>query len=352
MKSILVLAQSYPSPENIYNLAFVHSRNLEYQKKNVKVTVLNFSAKSNYIYEGINVVSPDSILEFSQYDSVVSHAPNIRNHILFLFKNLTKIRKIVFIFHGHEVLEVGKYYPKPYKWEKSTENSFFRWFYDKIKLKILNKILHSDKVSIIYVSEWMRSEANKCLKASYSSKEIIVHNPINYSFYERKYKYKESENYSDFITIRPLNGSKYAVDLVVALAKANPSLSFDIYGRGDYFLHNDLPKNVRHIDKFIPQNSIPDLLDNYKAVVMPTRLDAQGVMMCEMASYGIPTIVSDLPVCHEMLDGFSNVYFIKNDDFFNKKINILDLIPLSQFEQVDRFNPEELALKELSFILS
>lgn len=352
MKSILVLAQSYPCPENIYSLAFVHSRNLEYKKQNIKVTVLNFSTKEDYIYEGIKVVCPRGELDFSQYDTVVSHAPNLRNHILFLFKNYSKIRKIVFIFHGHEVLHVGKYYPKPYSWEKSSENSVLRWAYDSFKLKVLKKFLNPHKVSIIYVSEWMRAEAHKCLKISSYTKEIVVHNPINYSFYERKYNYKEQEKISDFITIRPLNGSKYAVDLVVALAKKNPDLTFDIYGKGDYFLHNELPHNVRHIDKFIPQNKIPDLLDNYKAVVMPTRLDAQGVMMCEMASYGIPTIVSDLPVCREMLDDFSNVYFIKNDDFLNKKINMLELVPLDGFDQVERFNPEKLALKELSFILS
>ncbi|MDC5278200.1 glycosyltransferase family 1 protein, partial [Acinetobacter baumannii] len=120
----------------------------------------------------------------------------------------------------------------------------------------------------------------------------------------------------------------------------------------DYFLHNNLPKNVRHIDKFVPQSEIPNLLDNYRGAVMPTRLDAQGVMMCEMASYGIPTIVSDLKVCHEMLDGFSNVYFIPNDFFSNKELNDFSLMPLENFEQIERFNPEKLALKELNFILS
>lgn len=46
---------------------------------------------------------------------------------------------------------------------------------------------------------------------------------------------------------------------------------------------------------------------------MPTRTDAQGLMMCEMASFGIPLITSDIPVCHEIFDGFKNVALINNE---------------------------------------
>ena len=46
---------------------------------------------------------------------------------------------------------------------------------------------------------------------------------------------------------------------------------------------------------------------------MPTRTDAQGLMMCEMAAFGIPVITSDITVCHEVFDGFCNAYYISND---------------------------------------
>ena len=48
--------------------------------------------------------------------------------------------------------------------------------------------------------------------------------------------------------------------------------------------------------------------------LMPTRTDAQGLMMCEMSALGIPVITSDIPVCHEVYDGFDNAYFIDNND--------------------------------------
>ena len=33
---------------------------------------------------------------------------------------------------------------------------------------------------------------------------------------------------------------------------------------------------------------------------MPTRADAQGVMACEMATFGIPLITSNIDVCKEV----------------------------------------------------
>ena len=47
---------------------------------------------------------------------------------------------------------------------------------------------------------------------------------------------------------------------------------------------------------------------------MPTRVDSQGVMSCEMATFGIPLITSDLPVFYEIFHGFENVQYIDNKD--------------------------------------
>lgn len=34
--------------------------------------------------------------------------------------------------------------------------------------------------------------------------------------------------------------------------------------------------------------------------------------MCEFATYGIPLITSDIPICREMLADFDNVFYINN----------------------------------------
>ena len=61
-------------------------------------------------------------------------------------------------------------------------------------------------------------------------------------------------------------------------------------------------------------DEIVEMLNLSRYALMPTRTDAQGLMMCEMAAFGIPVITSDIPVCHEVFDGFKNVFFISNDE--------------------------------------
>jgi glycosyltransferase involved in cell wall biosynthesis len=83
---------------------------------------------------------------------------------------------------------------------------------------------------------------------------------------------------------------------------------------------------------------------------MPTRTDAQGLMMCEMAAFGIPVITSDIPVCHEVFDGFSNAYFISNDD---KKENLNKYLEKpTRCLKDTRFFEERTAGMEVDLIIS
>ena len=52
---ILVLSESYPSPERVYAMGFVHSRSLEYLRLGYEVTVLSFAADGPYEFEGVEV---------------------------------------------------------------------------------------------------------------------------------------------------------------------------------------------------------------------------------------------------------------------------------------------------------
>lgn len=63
-------------------------------------------------------------------------------------------------------------------------------------------------------------------------------------------------------------------------------------------------------------------MEKAKCALMLTRTDAQGVMACEIASTGMPLITSDIPVCHEVFEGFDNVGFLKND-LYNENLDII-----------------------------
>ena len=96
--------------------------------------------------------------------------------------------------------------------------------------------------------------------------------------------------------------------------KLEPSIDSDhsmyyipFYKTDEYFDIYEKAKNIEWLDKTCNHNEIIKLLNEAKCALMPTRTDAQGLMACEMATFGIPLITSDIPVCHEIFDEFKNV---------------------------------------------
>lgn len=315
---VLVLVEDYPSIKSEYPMAYVHTRNVLYKKylKNIQIDVLSFRASEPYIWDGINVYCEKHFLgkdTFNDYDIFLSHAPNLKNHVRFILKK--KLKKVVFFIHGHEVLNTANYYPKPYPWVKK-ENLFLRKLYDFFKLRIMGIFFTRQKdYKFIFVSDWMKKEALKNLNLDDILKSKVIHNPINSIFLENQYDDNIDLKKYDFITVRPLDGSKYCLDMVYEIAEKNPDLIFKIIGKGDFFKNKKILNNIFWENRFYSPLELVDILNTAKAALMPTRLDAQGVMMCEMAVFGIPVVTSNLPVCLEMLSDFKGAYFISNTNY-------------------------------------
>lgn len=363
---ILVLVQGYPSEQEKYNMSFVHTRILAYRKKNLEVTVVSFSAPASYIYENVQVLSyNDYLKENIFYDLIISHAPNIRNHLRFFLRHHKGYGKALLFIHGHEVMVTSKYYPSAikeyayvYKNKRVIVELLIR-FYDEIKVKILsyfiNSLINKNKIHIVFVSLWMKKvflENVKIEKKNIDKISYIIHNPVHDAFIMHTYE-QSAELYGDFITIRPLDNPKYGIDLVVKIAKLYSEYTFHIYGKGDYDLHNNIPGNIKIFKYFLNQEQIKDMLNHYRCALMPTRLDAQGVMMCEMATFGIPLITSDLSICREMLEGYNNVYFFNND---NIKIDLheidknLNNFVYENVKTKDKFSYRHTMMKEIKLI--
>lgn len=128
-----------------------------------------------------------------------------------------------------------------------------------------------------------------------------------------------------------MDGSKYCIDSVVALANRYPSEKFLIIGKGIFFEHNKKPENVTWISKTISHEEMKNYLNQSKCGILLTRQDTQGVMTCEFAAYGIPTITSDIEVCHEFFKDRKNVALISNDvdkvDLMKVKEDLLKGLP-------------------------
>lgn len=320
---LLVLATDYPTPSGKVSLMYIHTRNLAYQKRGYDVTVLNFSAKETYCMDGIPVISLD-VYKKNKFDAdiLICHAANIRNHYRFLKKYQKKFKTIVFFYHGHEVLKINKVYSKPYDY---IHQNFFRNkmqdMYDCLKLYLwrhyLPKLMMKSK--LIFVSNWMKKEFETwCFPLTkYQDRVFVTYNCISKEFETLQYDENCTKKY-DFITIRSfLDGSKYAVDLVIQLAKQYPNYTFCVVGKGEIFEHYGKPNNIVWLNQYMNHQEIIQMLNQSKCALMPTRTDAQGLMACEIATFGIPLITSDIPVCHEVFSTFSNVGYMNNDGDLN-----------------------------------
>lgn len=320
---ILVLAADYPNLEGNLSLYYVHTRNLYYVSQGLDVSVLNFAAQEDYEIEGVSVYTVSSMrarLRTSAFDVLVCHAPNLRNHYLFVLLYGDLFPAIVFVFHGHEVLRRSRVYPKPYAY--AAGGSYCRLFlddcYDIIKLRVWRRFLEgiSSKAWLVFVSQWMFEEFVRWVRVDPSRLEErtrIIYNSIGPVFETGRYDGNRPKLY-DFVTIRSsLDGPKYCIDIVNDLARSNPEFHFCVAGRGDFYRFVKMPDNVTHVDKYLSHKEIIGLLNSSRCALMPTRLDAQGVMACQMATFGIPLITSGIPVCREVFAGFRNVAFISNE---------------------------------------
>lgn len=358
--NLLVLVQNYPDDSDNQRFAYVHTRNKYYIEMGVQVLVLAFDAKKEYVFENVTVTNSKLFkrnFNIQIFDAIISHAPNWRNHLRFLYFN-GKSKKIFFFIHGHEVLKQSKYYPEPFLFFRTRLFRVKRIIvniYDDFKLvalrKYFSKKLLSGQINLIFVSEWMKIEFQKNIKVNKNLLEnnsVIIHNGAAKEFLNNKYDYL-AKGKTKIITIRQFDNPKYAVDLVLKTAIDNPHIEFHLFGIGNFFEYFRAPDNLKIINKYFSHQDLPGILNQYTAAFMPSRLDSQGVMMCEMATYGIPLITSDLPICREMLKEFSNVFFISNNSEKILLEDILKNITLNSPINKVKFSFENTILVEIKY---
>lgn len=320
---ILVLAETYPMPGGKVTPMYIHMRNKYYALQGADVTVLNFSAKEQASYEGIPIITWsgfDRLPDKGVFDLLVLHASNIKHHYRFLQKYGSFFKHYVFVFHGHEVLRKRAVYPPLYPWKRQSNrlSLLCRDTYDRLKLVLWRRFFENpanvEKSELLFVSGWMEEQflRNTGLsKDKLAGRMHIIYNSVGKLFEANRYEPKSIKY--DFVTIRRnIDGEKYCVDVVNALAKANSEYKFLVVGRGSLFEHIEKAANLVWDDRNLYHGEMFDVLNQCRFALMPTKTDAQGLMMCEMATYGIPVVTSDIDVCHEVLDDFSNVAFISN----------------------------------------
>lgn len=354
---VLVLATDYPSDHG-HELMYVHVRNKYYQKNGIDVTVLNFRADKDYEYENIKIITLNTYNNKNyKFDILISHASNVRNHYRFIKKYGKNFNRIIFFYHGHEILKLNEVYPDEYYWvKKSFIKKKFQNVYDSFKFRVWRRELEKNiyKSDLIFVSNWLYHRFLYYVRVNPKILEKHVHiinNSVGELFEKESYNIKAKKEY-DFITIRgsALDKGKYGIDIVTNLANHNPKLKFLVVGKGNFYNFVKKPNNIEFLNSYLNHNEMLNYLNKSRCALLPTKQDTQGVMTCEMATYGIPTITSDIEVCREIFNGFDNVKLISNSGEDKLDDILKELCANAPYSKNEKYFAKNTIQKEVNLI--
>jgi L-malate glycosyltransferase len=318
---VLILDPDYPRDSNLYGDVFVHTRLKAYPASwmiNVIGYNSNLAGPSHYDWDNINVyLSPE--LEEIEKRILNSDADIILVHFIQreLMRALLDWKKpLIVFFHGIEstgwkrrLFNYTSLGDIPYLWEYIRSN--------QEQLRELKKFIDSankrQNVHFVFVSEWLKKACEGDVGITISNKHIIPNSIDTDRFH---YKRKDPSMRTKILSIRPFTARNYANDIlcevIIRLSKKPyfNELSFSIYGEG--YLFNKLTakirkfKNVSLFNYFIPNAQIPAIHEQHGTFFCFSRIDSQGVTMCEAMSSGLATFTNRVAAIPEFVeDGIS-----------------------------------------------
>ena len=329
---IIVLTSRYPSEDSPYSHMFVHTRSMQYLASGCSVTVL-IPAKheTKYVLDGISVV----LAPVSKLASFIDTADRIMIHLLYhridtdtdagyLYDAVLKSKiPTLFFIHGVETQTIWNSRREDISWlsPKTIARFVYRDFYlIKRMINTLKSFLDiSFPCRFVAPSRWMLDESYRHTGLDLSNKSLIIPNGIDTSHFEFRDLWNNRFN---ILSIRPLYlKGKYAIDLLLESYTYLPdSFQGCLYGKGpdEYLIQQKINqltnKKIKLIPKFLNQNEIPRVHSLYGIYAAVTRMDAQGVSMCEAMASGLPVVSYDTCAIPEFITHFDNGLLAKNYD--------------------------------------
>ncbi len=305
--NIAIICPKYTSPER-HSFAFVHARAKLYIKKGLAVKVFVPSESEDiYTFESIDVqynTIPDLIKTIQDFnpDVLAIHYPS--KPVIQLAKQL-KQPKIVWI-HGHEIL--WNFRPRS---TGSIITALLKRFFilprEIIKIIRIRHFL-TQVENVVFVSKWMKEAAQKHALKKFKN-SVIIPNPVDTTLF----KYKPPENLKRAVSIRSFDNSKYGLEVGIKAFSGLSEGLLHLYGKGRFktkfeSLISATQSKTELFETVLQHNDIPDLYHQYGFFLAPSRVEAQGLAMCEAMSCGLPVIATNVGGIPEFVrdgkDGF------------------------------------------------
>lgn len=316
----LIITNAYPHPAALYRNGFIHRRVKAYQEKgiNIEIFVLSPAHKETekYTYEDVNVTRGNKhhlqdFLIKQSFHKILIHF--VSKDMIDAIKKTTPKTPIIIWVHGFEA--------------EAWHRRWFNFLEDRAQLKrildmaddyyidqleLMNYLYTTKELDLtfVHISRWFKEYIAECDARAISQNSHIIPNIIDGTLFN--YVEKDPEQRLKILSIRPYASRKYANDLsvktVLELSKRPyfKSLQFVFYGEGKYFDETLAPlmefDNVEINEGFLPQTEIANKHKEFGIFLCPTRLDSQGVSMCEAMSSGLIPISNNLTAIPEFVE--------------------------------------------------
>ncbi|WP_432772989.1 glycosyltransferase [Francisella salimarina] len=313
----LVLTKQYPSYDDIYKYGFLHSRVRAYRQSGMLVDIfrINNQPQSPYReFENSDVVTGDAklledTLATGQYDHVLVHLVD-KQMWQVLEKYIDKIRVTIWV-HGAEIqvwqqrdFDLVGLPKEEFERQKRLSNNRVAFWKNLLSKNYQN--LH-----YVFVSKWLLESSEQYIGQKFPREKVsVVHNNVDENTFD--YVEKTVTDRLKIMSIRPYAKKVYANDLTVKailiLSKKSffNDLEFTIVGDGDLWEETVAPlkqfDNVKLVNKFLQHRDIASLHKQNGVILVPTRMDTQGVSRDEAMSSGLVPITTNVAAIPEFVD--------------------------------------------------
>lgn len=279
-------------------------RSKEFISQDAQVVIYVPSSETcEYIFEGVlvkKIPSKKIVNSLKEFDVLYLHLlhlyPFTKEDGWPIYKSIMQNQyPFAMYVHGSEV---QKYSARPFDKDNSIKGMLRRFKKDFILVYFMRKFVNNShknsSAHFLFPSFWMKKEMEKNLDLVISRFDIVA-NGIETDLFSFSNKFEKRHQ---LIALRPLSSMKYAVDVAIEIMRFLPEkYTLDIFGKGHYEeCFTDLIKKyslqgrVNIYNKFINKVDMPNHFSKYGISMSTTRMDAQGVSMCEANSSGLLTV--------------------------------------------------------------
>lgn len=309
----LVISPGYPNSGNLYSFGFVHTSSKAFAKHGIKTEIFcldNSSLVNEFdnikiYYNNLNFLK--NLIFKSKFKRVIIHCINEYLQDIIDSVILYYGIKVYIYVHGVEVL---------YRYQEPFCMGYDGIYYPyvtpqqmRIKDLMLKKYAGNQNVKWIFVSNWLRSEAERSINTSFNNFAIIP-NGIDTDIF-RYIKKNAKDRLNIFILRQFHNANHYALDLIIEAIIVLQTkeffnqLNFFIYGDG--WLFKEFAKkidfaNVHFIKGCYTHTQISALHQNCGIIFHPTRLDSMEVSSLEGVSSGLVLVSSNTAAVSECIN--------------------------------------------------